>query len=242
MNEATTSRARVPVPRIWREWGRFLRRPALPDRRDPFGWRAIGDVAWLLSLDIAFALPLASFLTTLAQRMAIKTPEFAMLTERGVVFTLLVGALMMPIFEELVSRGWIDGRRRHLALAGVGIAALASLIAGRFAGLGTSATVVLLLGWVGIAIYVGIRAGNEVPTWFARGFPWLFYGSALLFGLAHMTNYELKQPLMLVPFVVPQFMAALIFGFARVRFGMWANIALHGTSNALFLTLALTGG
>ena len=46
---------------------------------------------------------------------------------------------------------------------------------------------------------------------------------------------------MLLPFVVPQTIAGLIFGFARVRYGMWANIALHGLSNALFLGLTLAG-
>lgn len=237
----TTSRARVPMPDIWRAWGRFVRRPVLPVAREPFGWRSIGDVAWLLSLDIAFALPLAVVLTALAKRMGIKTPEFAMLTERGVLFTLLVGALAIPLLEETVSRGWLDGRRRHLALAGMVIAAVASLVAGHVAGLGTWATVFLVLGWIGIAIVVGIRAENDVPAWFALGFPWLFYGSALLFGLAHLSNYDMKQPLILLPFVIPQFVGALIFGFARVRFGMWANVALHATSNALFLTLAFSG-
>ena len=237
----TTSRGRVPMPDVWRAWGRFVRRPVLPGQREPFGWQSIKDVVWLLSLDIAFALPLAGILTALAQREGIKTPEFAMLMERGVLFTLLVGALAVPIVEEVVARGWIDGRRRHLALAGVAVAALGSLVGVHVAGLGLGATGVLLLGWIGIAIAVGIRSGNDVPAWFTRAFPWLFYASAILFGLAHLSNYDMEEPLILLPFVIPQFVGALIFGFARVRYGMWANIALHATSNALFLSLALSG-
>ena len=109
------------------------------------------------------------------------------------------------------------------------------------AGLGLGATVVLLLGWIGIGIAVGIRSANDVPASFTRAFPWLFYASAILFGLAHLSNYDMEEPLILLPFVIPQFVGALIFGFARVRYGMWANIALHATSNALFLSLAFSG-
>ena len=76
---------------------------------------------------------------------------------------------------------------------------------------------------------------------FERRFAWFYLGSALLFGLAHMSNYPLDRPWLLLPFVLPQAFAGLLFGFARVRHGMWANFTLHAGSNALFLALSMSG-
>ena len=244
MSDETTSGApwRVPMPAIWRAWAGFVRRPQLPAERTRFGWRAIGEVGWLLSLYIGFALPLAAALTALAKRTGITTPDFDVLTRKGVLFTLLVGAVALPAFEETVSRGWLDGRRRHLWLVGVLIAALASLAAVRMRiPEHPLLLAAMALGWAAVALIAGIRASRAVQGWFARAFPALFYVQAALFALAHLSNYDLENPLMLLPFVVPQFIGALIFGFARVRFGVWANIALHGLGNALFLTMAIAG-
>ena len=241
MTDATTSRVRLPLPAIWREWGRFVRRPSLPPQREALEWPAVRDVACLLVLNIAISVALLALLVPLSQALAIETPEFEALTQRGWLFTLATGALAVPLMEELVARGWLAGRRRHLALAGVLIGAVLAIVAGRFAGIGGWPTTAIAASFAGLAVMVARRVPDEVPPWFARHFPALFYASAAVFSLAHLSNYDLSRPLVLIPFVIPQFVAALLFGFARVKFGMWANIALHSLSNALFLTLTLSG-
>jgi hypothetical protein len=245
MDEVTTSRGglRRFVPRMWGEWARFVRRPVLREARQAFGARAVGEVAQLLSLNILTDLVLVVGLSWLATRLGIKTPEFKELTQYGPVVTLAAGALGLPILEECVFRGWLTGRRKVLALSLVLIAAVLSLVALKFgAGPGQlKAMALLLFGWILVAGFVAWRVRGGAPAWFARAFPALYFASALLFGLAHVSNYDLARPLLLLPFVVPQTIAGLIFGFARVRYGMWANIALHATSNALFLGLSLAG-
>ena len=246
MDAQTTSRAEVasPGPAIWLELARFVRRPRLPVRRVPFGWAAIGEIGWLLLLDVLVALPLAAVLTALAKRTGLTTPQFEVLTEQGPEVTLLVGALVLPIFEEILFRGWLSGRKRHLALTGVVLAAIGSLyIAERFlAGMALGGAVIgALLFWIVAGWWLVKRAGSGIPTWFEGAFPWLYLGTSLAFALAHMSNYDQSRPWLLLPFVIPQGVAGLIFGFARVRHGMWANIALHAAGNALFLSLALGG-
>ena len=246
MDGETTSRAVArPGPAVWGEWLRFVRTPRLPMARVRFGWAAIGEVGWLLLLDVLVALPLAAGLSWLARQTGLKTPEFEVLTRQGPVVTLLVGALLLPMVEETVFRGWLDGRRRHLVIGAVVIGMVASVAAatrlvarpGAVIATVAAATIVwVLLGW-----WLARGKGNRVPGWFERRFAWFYFASALLFGLAHMSNYELGRPWLLLPFVLPQAFAGLLFGFARVRHGMWANIALHAGGNALFLGLSLSG-
>jgi len=240
MDAQTTSRAVArPGPGVWLEWARFVHAPRLPVERVRFGWRAVGEIGWLLLLDV-----LVAGLTWLAKQTGLKTPEFEVLTKQGPAVTLLVGALVLPLFEETVFRGWLVGQRRHLVIVGVIVGVVASLVAAErlFSGLafiGAVAGATML--WVVLGWWLARRAGGAVPAWFERRFAWFYFGSALLFGLAHMSNYPLDRPWLLLPFVLPQAFAGLLFGFARVRHGMWANVALHASSNALFLGLSLSG-
>ncbi|MEO5640375.1 MAG: CPBP family glutamic-type intramembrane protease [Sphingomicrobium sp.] len=228
---------------MWGEWARFVLRPVLPLERERFGARAVGEVGQLLSLNVLIDLVLVVGLSWLATRLGIKTPEFGELKQYGPVVTLAVGALGLPILEECVFRGWLTGKRRMLWLVLVLMGAVGSLLLLKLVSGGGQykAIVLVLIGWtvvVGLTLW---RAKGEAPAWFARAFPGLFFASAVMFGLAHVSNYDLSRPWLLLPFVVPQTIAGLIFGFARVRYGMWANIALHATSNALFLGLSLVG-
>lgn len=228
---------------MWGEWARFVRRPVFPEARQRFGARAVGEVGQLLALNVAISLVLVVALSWLATRLGIKTPEFQDLRRYGPVVTMLVGALGLPMLEEIVFRGWLTGRRRMLVAVAVLIGAILSLVATRYIGGARPYSVMaaVLLGWIVIGAILVWRSRGGAPAWFARVFPGLYFASALLFGLAHISNYDLARPWLLLPFVVPQTIAGLIFGFARVRYGMWANIALHATSNALFLGLSLAG-
>ena len=252
MDGATTSRAAPGgvlrfVPQMWIEWARFVRRPRLPAAREAFGGRAMAEVGQLLALVIAIDFALVLGLSWLSARLGVKTPDFEQLRKFGPVVTLLAGALAMPILEEIVFRGWLSGRRRVLVFVGLLVALIMSLVAARVM-LGSSPTrtmavlvLVWVLVWLAATVTLVWKGKGDTPGWFVRGFPLLYFASALLFGLAHISNYDLSRPWVLLPFVVPQAIAGLIFGFARVRYGMWANIALHGLSNALFLGLTLAG-
>ena len=248
MDGATTSRAAPGrlirfVPSMWIEWARFVRRPRLPTAREAFGGRAMAEVGQLLALVIAFDFALVVGLSWLSTKLGVKTPEFEELRKFGPMVTLLVGALALPIVEEIVFRGWLSGRRRVLVAVAVLVGFIASLAMARLivgpAPFKTMAA--LLLAWLVVGPMLIWKSKGDTPGWFVRGFPLLYFASALLFGLAHISNYDLSRPWVLLPFVVPQTIAGLIFGFARVRYGMWANIALHGLSNALFLGLTLAG-
>ena len=66
----------------------------------------------------------------------------------------------------------------------------------------------------------------------------------MLFALAHLANYTEGEAVLLLPLVVPQLLAGLIFGYARVTYGLWSGMLLHMMHNALFISLVVlsTGG
>lgn len=68
-------------------------------------------------------------------------------------------------------------------------------------------------------------------------FPWAFYTLSIIFGLYHITNFELSPSVLIaMPLLVsPQLAAGLLFGFIRVRFGFLWAVALHAAYNAVLL-------
>jgi len=74
-------------------------------------------------------------------------------------------------------------------------------------------------------------------------FKYFFYTIAALFALIHIFNFNDEIPFYLVPLMVlPQFTLALLLGFVRMRFGMWANIYVHMFNNFLPMSFMLLFG
>jgi hypothetical protein len=77
-----------------------------------------------------------------------------------------------------------------------------------------------------------IRILNLVPFFF------IFYGYSFLFGYLHALNFindgsinENINPIWFLPHIS----AGIIFAFARLRYGIFASVLLHSSSNLIFL-------
>lgn len=76
------------------------------------------------------------------------------------------------------------------------------------------------------------EANVSVPDWFARNYGPVVYGSSILFGAAHLTNFDEFSALhMLV--VLPQTLGGLVLAFTRTRLGLRAAIYQHAAFNAV---------
>lgn len=76
-------------------------------------------------------------------------------------------------------------------------------------------------------------------SWFKHKsyFKGIFYLSAVLFALVHISNFE-SQPMvyLLAPILVlPQLILGLILGYIRVRLGLLWSILLHASYNGLLM-------
>ncbi len=74
-------------------------------------------------------------------------------------------------------------------------------------------------------------------NFFAVSFPYIFYMSAISFGVVHIFNYEHYSLLQLLPMIIPQIIGGLILGYVRLQFGLWSAIAMHAMSNGILVSL-----
>ncbi len=85
------------------------------------------------------------------------------------------------------------------------------------------------------------KAANWAKQFWIRRYRFIFYFSAVLFGLIHIYNYEISlMVLLFAPIIVaPQIIAGLFCGYLRVRHGLLSGIAMHGLHNVIFVCIPL---
>jgi membrane protease YdiL (CAAX protease family) len=172
--------------------------------------------------------------------MHLPTPE-AFHGYSGSVLAVLV-VMVAPIGEEILFRGWLTGRTRALWLLAMAVVAAAMLALVAHHRFEVAASLAFGAAWLAGAIgWFVLRAAAEPPRWFVRWFAWWLRGSVLVFALAHLSNYP-QASLALLPMVLPQLWAGLVFAYLRMRFGLGAGILAHAIGNATALALALLAG
>jgi membrane protease YdiL (CAAX protease family) len=241
------TRAAFPArtPRAWRDFIAFVRLPLLPERATGPGKAALAPLAQLYGLDLLMMAALLA-LFGLLSLAGLKLPEHLldeMKLAPALLALIVVGA---PIAEEIVFRGFLSGRPGHLgAIAALLAAGIASWVAGQSVHSALGPFLLVGLPVIGLAAAgLSIWLGRKRPAlgWFARHFRWFYYGSAIAFAAAHLSNFVGAAPAALLALlVVPQFVVGFLLGYARVTWGLWASMLLHICHNALFIALALAG-
>jgi len=68
-------------------------------------------------------------------------------------------------------------------------------------------------------------------------FRWVYYLSALVFGLIHIITYEADSTHYWFIWLItlPQIFAGFLLGYIRIVYGFWYGVLLHSLSNALVL-------
>jgi len=224
------------VPGAWCGLAAFLRRPQLPERVTGIRLAPIGRTLQLFALDLVL-MALLLGLIQLAILAGLHIPKNEIDSLKLTPLVLLLVIVLLPMAEEMAFRSWLSGRAGHIAAIVVLAIGLAIPVAS-----GPQAHPILLLGSlviagvVAIATAVWLRKRRAMP-FFARHFVWFYFASALLFAGAHLMNYTDGMSLALLPLVVPQLIAGLIFGYARVTFGLWSDMLLHMMHNGLLIGL-----
>ena len=228
----------VPSPFLapWRDFAAYLRRPVhqVPGSlKAPGAWRTFGAL-WLL--DVVGLVVLLVVLTLYMKATGLPGPDAFDQVPREWLVPLVV--LAAPVIEETVFRGWLAGRPRALWLLGglVALALAATLLAD-----GTPLRLALI-GLVLLAMPLGwfLLRKRAAPGWFVRFFPAIFWATALIFGLVHLSNYP-SPGLLALPLVLPQVWAGLVFGFMRMRLGLAAAMLAHAGANLLAIAPTMLG-
>jgi membrane protease YdiL (CAAX protease family) len=226
------------MPAEWREFAAFLRRPVLPQHVTGVGLGALGASLRLFALDLLL-MGLLIAIAALATALGFHLPENAIDSLDLGPLWLTIIIVVAPLMEELAFRSWLSGRPGHVtAMIALAVGVALPIVSG------PQGHPILLLGAIAIAVAVAIgllfwlRRHPPFP-WFSRHFAWFYGASALLFASAHLANYSQEASLVLLVLVVPQLIAGLILGYARVTYGLWSDILLHMLHNGLLISLVV---
>lgn len=254
MTAETSSVVRASrLPAEWQALGAFLRAPRLPERATGPRARAFAAIAQLFALDAALMIALVG-VAGLAVALGVEFPESELQNLSWSPRVILLVVLGAPLLEETLFRSPLSGRLGHLlgwALFTTGFLASqalspASALGAAAGGAGAAGAspgaqlgAVLLAGGLAAAVSVFVFRGRPPVRGFARLLPLFFWASAVLFASIHLWNYQDGALLFLVPLVLPQLLAGTIFGYARIRYGLWASMLLHALHNGAAVAAVL---
>lgn len=223
----------------WRNVARFAVHPRLPARMTGLSRPALFDTLKLYGLDmVLMGAILFAFLAAEAGGIELPSNELESIDLGLGMIALIV--LAAPLAEEIAFRGWLSGRPGTLWPIALLVLALAGGSA-LGASVGPAAQAMLVLGGIALAGALAFLWHAKPPQrWFERAFPVFFWLSALGFAAIHLGNYA-DTDKMLWPLVIPQFLAGILFAYARVHHGLWSSIMLHALHNGTFVALVLVG-
>ncbi len=163
----------------------------------------------------------------------------------GMLEFFLTAVIFAPLIEELIFRYFLKGKKIIIfLLAGFALSALTFWMVKQFSftdlHLKRIVLVISLLLPLAAALYFyyGYRESSALNSIFVRYFPFSYYTSVFVFGLVHLPNFSgTSNYLLFLPLIIPQLLSGFIYGFARMKYGMWANIMLHASSNMVTFVL-----
>ncbi len=237
---ASGAKAAGFVGQVLLELRDYLKNPQLLTPQYHWDRHIWGVLAVLVMVDAALTIPIIwllfgyeDFITSV---LSLDAPVYTGMEDESLVEAMLLAVVAAPLLEEPLFRGWLTGKRRH-ALFGilwVGWFAIASVLP--ISGENETPDPIIaisLLAAILLSVFIHRtnRSGEPPSARLIRYFPHLFWGSAVSFALFHVTNYDYDNYLLVVPYVIPQLLAGILWGYARVAYGLKASIMLHAMSN-----------
>jgi membrane protease YdiL (CAAX protease family) len=218
----------------------FLKKPKLLklSKDNKSLWR---DLLWLLILDLLFAGLVITTYCILVHFKIIKeyVQEIDILKKYGLTVTLLLVCIFAPLLEEFLFRWHL--RKKYLPIYFVCFTL--GLISNYFIKSSFLTWPVYFFFLFAALIVQGYFKRIEMRkrlVFQQRSFGYLFYYSAMIFGLTHLGNIKgltLSDPAFIL-FVISQVFMGLSLGYLRIKYGLIYSILLHASFNFILVLLA----
>lgn len=217
----------------------YLKNPVYCQNEKP----KISDLLKLYLIYFVFAIPIgiAIFLVTKGFHLTNvlnKIPK----TPKNILMVVLVG----PIIEETLFRSWLKFKKRNVILFLVVLLVISALLfyhtllpKGRaFDNIMAVTHLTIFLGLIVLLKFIGRR---RIETFIISKFKYFFYGTTILFGLLHATNY-VGNPWIILAFApilgAPQLFVGSMLGYIRMKHGLVYSMLFHIFFNLIaFLVL-----
>lgn len=202
-------------------------------------WR---DMLWLLILDLLFAGLVITTYGILVHFKIIKeyVQEIDILKKYGLTVTLLLVCIFAPVLEEFLFRWHL--RKKYLPIYFVCFTL--GLISNYFIKSSFLTWPVYIFFLFVALIISGYFKRIDIRkrlVFQQRSFGYLFYYSAIIFGLIHLGNIKgltLSDPAFIL-FVISQTFTGISLGFIRIKYGLGYSILLHGFFNFILVLLTV---
>ncbi len=145
--------------------------------------------------------------------------------------TILLAVLLGPFYEEVIFRSLLRFKWNNILLFSTTAIAMAAFSIYKLKFVMAISLSVLVLG---LLLLVTIFTRNKVELFIASKFKYFFYGSSILFGLIHASNFTGNIYYILAfSFILggPQIVLGLINGYLRMNHGLKYSILFHMAVN-----------
>ncbi|MBC7472117.1 MAG: CPBP family intramembrane metalloprotease [candidate division SR1 bacterium] len=175
----------------------------------------------------------------------------------SILAAFIFSCIVAPLLEESAFRLWLINKPLQVAIGTFGFLFyyISSFIPGSFLKSFfafselinpiTMLAVYLAIYVVGVTTLYFIIKQKFVQTklaWlYSAYYKWIFFGSAVLFGLLHITNYKFSWIVVLLTpiLILPQVFGGILLSYVRVKYGFWRGVVGHFLYNLLLLTPSL---
>ncbi|MFM6947851.1 MAG: lysostaphin resistance A-like protein [Aquirufa sp.] len=206
------------IREIYKDLWAFLKKPV--EQKDPIQtWKHIAKRFFvILLIDILLMSILMPLLLGLGKMDLVDfgKNKILMLFQLPIEILVILGVIMIPLIEELFFRLYL--RFRHNLLAQL---------------------IILLTSITGKPNKIKVK--THLANFWTNQFRAIFYFSAIVFGLVHLSNYDYSVSLFLVAplLVAPQFIVGLFLGYLRVKHNVMVGFFFHAIHNTIFLIIPL---
>ena len=218
----------------------FLKKPSLLKKQKDKSL-LFKDFAALFLLDILFTALLVGLLYILLHFNLISKHEGTdLLKEYGVWGTLAFACILAPLLEEVFFRWHLRDLHGTIYFA---FLSLAGLIASQITGAWIQFIIVIVaLILAAFSISFLRRKGKfySIRAW-KKTYPFLFFYTAIVFGLIHLTNYDdltISDP-SFVFYIASQALGGLSLGYLRIKYGLIYSILFHALFNLVAFSLVI---
>jgi membrane protease YdiL (CAAX protease family) len=200
------------------------------------------DFLWLLLLDIAVTIFIAVTYHFLVEFKLIKEyhPKSDLIKEYGIYWALIFACVIAPLLEESIFRWHL--RKRYATIYFV-LMSISFTIISKL----TSTWLSFLVFFVCLAIaivielYLRKQTQNKKTILLRRVYPFVFYFSAIVFGVTHIDNFEglsFEDPAFVI-FICSQTFGGLTLGYIRIKYGLQYSMLSHAAFNLFAVSMAI---
>ena len=219
----------------------FVKKPIQYKEQDPFKVN-LKRLCIVLRIDLILLNIVSTFFGVLSsmglEEVFENHENVKMLTELPVWEIILFAIIILPFLEELFFRFPLKPRQwLFYILIPLYIICIGGFFID-FSSFAKSITVVvtILISLIVFGVYHRRIIARFTRIWHQK-FKLVFYSTALLFALIHLTNYQLSLTVILLApiLVLPQFIGGILLGYIRLRSGFIWGFLLHALNNAILI-------